>query len=210
MSNKTFWIFYFLWVFGFLTHKKEKIDLKQPCKNIWCKTKQTASLQLKQPTSTLPNKGSINAWICCNAYAWVPFFTHTSRTFGVISLWDWVRKLGHSNLLEKLSKQLVNAPIIFITFIIPESLFRSLDDSIAQVLLSFLGPLDLWSLAFLNTLNLWQLGRVCPWSLQWWHRWFILGPLCDHGRDFALAANLTTDWLQGLFTAHWSATFFFF
>ena len=26
--DQTFWIFYFLWVFGFLTHKKEKIDLK--------------------------------------------------------------------------------------------------------------------------------------------------------------------------------------
>ena len=32
--DQTFWIFYFLWVFGFLTYKKEKIDLKQPCKNI--------------------------------------------------------------------------------------------------------------------------------------------------------------------------------
>ena len=26
--DQTFWIFYFLWVLGFLTHKKEKIDLK--------------------------------------------------------------------------------------------------------------------------------------------------------------------------------------
>ena len=85
MLIKTFWIFYFLWVFGFLTHKKEKIDLKQPCKNIWCKIKQTSSLQLKQPTSTQPNIGSINAWTCCNAYAWLPFFTHTSRAFGMIS-----------------------------------------------------------------------------------------------------------------------------
>ena len=59
--------FFFFWIF--LTHKKEKIDLKQPCKNIRCKNKQTNSLQLKQPTSTQPNIGSINAWTCCNAYA---------------------------------------------------------------------------------------------------------------------------------------------
>ena len=90
------------------------------------------------------------------------------------------------------------------------SLFRSFDDSTTQVLLSFLGPLDLWSLAFLNALSLWQLGRVCPWSPQWWHRCFILGPLCDRGRDFALAANLTTDWLWGLFNTSWSTTFFFY
>ena len=33
--DQTFWIFYFLCVFGFLTHKQEKIDKqKQQCKNI--------------------------------------------------------------------------------------------------------------------------------------------------------------------------------
>ena len=133
-----------------------------------------------------------------------------SCAFGVISLWDWVRELGLSNLLVKLSKQLVNAPIISIMSIVLGSLFRSLDDSTAQVLFSFLGPLDLWSLAFLNALSLWQLGWVYLWSPQWWHRWFILGPLCDRERDFALAADLTIDWLWGLFNTCWSATFFFF
>ena len=110
----------------------------------------------------------------------------------------------------KLSKQLVNASIIFITSIIPGSLFRSLDNSTTQVLLSFLDPLDLWSLVFLNALSLWQFGRVCPWNPQWWHKWFILGPLCNCGRDFSLAVDLTTDWLQDLLNSHWSATFFFF
>ena len=102
----------------------------------------------------------------------------------------------------KLSKQLVNAPIIFITSIIPGSPFRPLDGSTTQVLLSFLGPLDLWSLAFLNALSLW--------SPQWWHTWFVLGLLCDHGRDFALVLDLTTVWFRGLFNTRWLATFFFF
>ena len=110
----------------------------------------------------------------------------------------------------KLSKQLVNARIIFITSIILGLPFRSLDGLRTQVLLSFLGLLDLWSLAFLNSLNLWQLGRVCPWSPQWWHTWFVLRPLYDRGREFALALNLTTDRLWGLFNTRWSVTFFFF
>ena len=33
--DQTFWIFYFLCVFGFLTQKQEKIDQKQQCKNIF-------------------------------------------------------------------------------------------------------------------------------------------------------------------------------
>ena len=32
--DQTFWIFYFLCVFGFLTQKQEKIDQKQQCENI--------------------------------------------------------------------------------------------------------------------------------------------------------------------------------
>ena len=88
--------------------------------------------------------------------------------------------------------------------------FWPLDDSTAQVLLSFLGPLDLWSLAFFNALNLWKFGLVCPWSPQWWQTWFVHGPLCDLGRDFPLASGLTTNWLRGLFNTHWSAIFFFF
>ena len=40
--------------------------------------------------------------------------------------------------------------------------------------------------------------------------WFVLRPLCDLGRDFPLASNLTTNWLRGLFCTLWSATIFFF
>ena len=72
----------------------------------------------------------------------------------------------------KLSKQLVNASIIFITSIIPGSTFRSLDDSTVQVLLSFLGLLDLWSPAF-RSLELYFLGFVIRyWVL--WYLWFRL------------------------------------
>ena len=35
----------------------------------------------------------IDAWTCSNAYACVPFFTHTTCAFGVISLEDWVLDL---------------------------------------------------------------------------------------------------------------------
>ena len=61
------------------------------------------------------NIGSVNAWTCCNVYACVPFFTHTTLAFGLISLEDWVWLLWLSNLLVNLVKQVVNASIIFIT-----------------------------------------------------------------------------------------------
>ena len=32
--DQTFWIFYFLCVFGFLTQKQEKTDQRQQCENI--------------------------------------------------------------------------------------------------------------------------------------------------------------------------------
>ena len=105
---------------------------------------------------------------------------------------------------------MVNAPIIFITSTTTGSPFLPLDDSTAHVLLSFLGPLDLWSLTFFNALSLWQFGLECPWSPQWWQTWFVLGPLCDLGRDFLLASALTTDWLRGLFYTRWLVAFFFF
>ena len=57
------------------------------------------------------------------------------------------------NLRVKLSKQLVNALIIFITSIIPGSPFRSLDGSPAQFLLSFLSPRDLGAVALLIALS---------------------------------------------------------
>ena len=39
--DQTFWIFYFLCVFGFLTQKQERTDQKQQCKNIQNNCKQT-------------------------------------------------------------------------------------------------------------------------------------------------------------------------
>ena len=142
-------------------------------------------------------------------HEWVPFFTHTSRAFGMISLWDWVRELGLSNLLEKLFKHVVNAPIIFLTSITLGSPFWPLVELATQVPLSFLGPLDLWSVAFFNALNLWQLGLVCPCNPQKWQKWFVLGPHCDLGSDLPLASNLASDWLRDLLNTRWSATFFF-
>ena len=143
-------------------------------------------------------------------HAWVPFFTHTSRAFGVISLQDWVHELWPSNLLLKFAKHVVNASVIFIMSITPESPFWLLGCLTVQFHLSSLGPLDLWSLALFNALSLWQLGLVCPWSPQWWHTWFVLEPLCDFEGDFPLASDLTVDWLRGLFNTLWSTTFFFF
>ena len=59
--------------------------------------------------------GRIDAWSCFSAYACVPFFTHTARVFGVISLEDWVLELRFSNLRVKFAKQEVMVSIIFIT-----------------------------------------------------------------------------------------------
>ena len=106
--------------------------------------------------------------------------------------------LGLSNLLVKLSKQVVNASIIFITSITPESPSWPLDCSTAQVHFSFLGPIDLWALEFFNACNLWQLGLVWPWFPQWWQKCWVLGPLCDFGSDFPFPLGLTTDCLGGL------------
>ena len=61
----------------------------------------------------------IDAWTCSNAYACVPFFTHTARAFRVISLEDWVLELRFSNLRVKFAKQEVKVSIIFITSPIP-------------------------------------------------------------------------------------------
>ena len=57
----------------------------------------------------------IDAWTCSNAYACVPFFTHTARAFVVISLEDWILDLQFSNLRVKFAKQEVMVSIIFIT-----------------------------------------------------------------------------------------------
>ena len=119
----TFYVFLDFW------HKSKKRLIKKQCKNILKKCKQTnknfqiklASQQKAHNQAKSQNIGSINAWTCCNAYAWIPFFTHTSLEFGVISLADYVRLLRISNLLVKLVKQLVNASIILITSLTPGS-----------------------------------------------------------------------------------------
>ena len=98
-ADQTFWIFYFLCVFGFVTQKQVKIDKKKKkCKNT---SKQIANKQNNfqhllerqhkaHNQSMSQNIGSINAWTCCNAYACVPFFTYMTLVFRVISLEDWV------------------------------------------------------------------------------------------------------------------------
>ena len=71
----------------------------------------------KQPTMS-HYIGRINAWTCYNAYAWVPFFTHTTHAFGVISFKDWVLEPWFSILKMKLAKYEVMVSIIFITLLI--------------------------------------------------------------------------------------------
>ena len=66
--DQTFWIFYFLCVFGFLTQKQKKIDQKQ-CKTFKTNKKQTntnfqiklASQQKAHNQVKSQNIGSINA-----------------------------------------------------------------------------------------------------------------------------------------------------
>ena len=156
------------------------------------------------------NIGSINAWTCCNAYACVPFFTHTTRAFGVISLKDWVRVFWLPNLLLKLAKQVVKASIIFSTSLTLRSPSWPFDCSAVQFPLPCLGPLDLWAFEFFNAWSLWRFGLMCPGIPQWWQKCWVLEPLYDFGRDFPLPLGLTTDWLGGLVKNRWSVTFRFF
>ena len=161
-----FSIFMGFWIFQ---HTKKQ-DKKSKIKN----NKRTK----KQKSADTRSRAWYDAWVyyikhrkywCMDIrynHAWVPLFTHTSRAFEVISLWDWVQELGLSNLLEKLSKHVVKAPIIFITSIIQGSPSWLLDCSPPLDLLWFLGPRDLGLLALFNALNLWQLSWVCPWSSQ--------------------------------------------
>ena len=84
----TFYVFLDFW------HKNKKILIKNYVKTFKTNKKQTntnfqiklASQQKAHNQAKSQNIGSINPWTCCNAYAWVPFFTHTSRALGVISL----------------------------------------------------------------------------------------------------------------------------
>ena len=76
--DQTFWIFYFLCVFGFLTQKQEKIDKKHQCKKHFLKNAnktntifqtKLASQHKAHNQSQSQSIVSINAWTCCNAYA---------------------------------------------------------------------------------------------------------------------------------------------
>ena len=102
----------------------------------------------------------INVWTCYNAYAWVPFFTHTTCAFGVISFEDWILEPRFSNLRVKLAKHEVMVLIIFITSLITGS------SSFPFGCLGFQFPfpcfLDFWGSAFFNAWRLWQFGLVCP------------------------------------------------
>ena len=145
--DQTFWIFYFLCVFGFLTQKQVKIDQKE--KNTHSKllkTNRSSKNMLEWKTwahnQTMSQQiERINAWTCFNAYACVPFFTHTARAFRVISLEDWVLELWFSNLRVKFAKQEVMVSIIFITSPLSKSSSRPFD--CLRFPLPFLCPLNL-------------------------------------------------------------------
>ena len=125
-------------------------------------------------------------------HVWVPFFTHTSRAFGVISLYDWVWVLWPSNPLLKLAKQMVNASIIFITSITLESPSQPLDCSTAKFLLSSIGLLDLlipcilqcsklitiWPSVSLKSIMMVEI--FCFWTSLWFQKWFPFGFRPDH------------------------------
>ena len=83
----TFYVFLDFW------HKNKKRLIKN--NNVKTLKQKKTTKQISTQTSTKhttkhrhkkKNIGSINAWTCCNTYAWVPIFTHTSYAFGVISL----------------------------------------------------------------------------------------------------------------------------
>ena len=76
-ADQTFWIFYILCVFGFLTQKQIKID-KKNVKTFKANSKQQTNNQFSThtgeiiqvtQTNNVINIGSINTWTCCNAYA---------------------------------------------------------------------------------------------------------------------------------------------
>ena len=144
----------------------------------------------KQPTMS-QHIERIDAWTCSNAYAWVPFFTHTARALGVISLKDWVLELCFSNLRVKFAKHEVMVSIIFITLLIPRSTSHPLD------CLGFQFPfpclLCLWGPAFFKAWSLWQFGLVCPRIPQWWQKCWVWGPFFAFGRDFPLVLDLATN-----------------
>ena len=112
----------------------------------------------KQPTISYYIE-RINAWTCYNAYARVPFFTHTTRVFGVISFEDWVLESWSSTLKVKLAKHEVMVSIIFITSLITGSSSHPFD--CLGFPFHFPCLLGFWRSAFFNAWSLWQFGLVC-------------------------------------------------
>ena len=94
----------------------------------------------------------INAWTWYNAYAWVPFFTHTTCAFRVISFEDWVLEPWFSNLKMKLAKHVVIVSIIFITSLITGS--PSCTFGCLGFLLPFRCLLGFWRSEFFNAWSL--------------------------------------------------------
>ena len=83
--------------------------------------------------------------------------------------------------------------------------------------------LTFWSLnspiPFVISRSFWPLITCilqCPKLMTIWFGVSLLSTvmteatLCDLWSDFPLTSVLTTNWLQGLFSTHWLATFFFF
>ena len=90
--NQAFWFSIFMCFLDFW-HKKKKIDQKTKTKTktrskVYTNRQENNHQHKQQAINQTSSQSirSINAWTCCNAYAWVPFFTHTSLAFGVISL----------------------------------------------------------------------------------------------------------------------------
>ena len=121
--DQTFWILYFLCVFGFLTQSKVKNDKKQQTTKVFKQQKFKNMLECKinKQTTLSHYIERINAWTCYNTYVWVPFFTHTTHAFGVISFEDWVLESWFSIFKVKLAKHEMMVSIIFITSFITGS-----------------------------------------------------------------------------------------
>ena len=90
-------------------------------KKIKIKNKNMVECKINKQTTMSHYIERIDAWTCYNAYAWVPFFTHMARAFGVISFEDWVLESWFSNLKVKLAKHGVMVSIILITSLITGS-----------------------------------------------------------------------------------------
>ena len=160
----TFYVFFDFW------HKARKEWSKTTNYQSFFKQQKNNKNMLEYKISKQPTMSHhierINAWTCYNAYAWVPFFTHTTRAFRVISFEDWVLEPWFSNLKVKLAKHDVMVPIIFITSLIMGS--SSCPFGCLGFPLPFPCLLGFRRFAFFSAWNLWQFGLVCHWIPQWW------------------------------------------